>query len=82
MLQKVIEQGVTKSFNYNREKLWKHYYLLRTSEKFTKLWKDFLPPIEPSVEPVMYQHLTDVVFIFNTERFCQSRGVDGEIQAE
>jgi len=54
MLQKVIERGVTKSFNYNREKLWKHYYTLRTSENFTKLWKDFLPHIEPSVEPVLY----------------------------
>jgi len=88
ILQMVIERRSPKlSFNYN----WKNCGSTITCwahQNFTKLWKYFLPSIEPSVEVVLYQHLTWVLYqhltdqVFNTERFCQSRGVDGEIQAE
>ena len=39
-LQNVISSSVTKSFNYNKEKMWREFYLLRTSEEFIKHWKD------------------------------------------
>jgi len=60
-LQKVID-GAKKSFTYNKEKIWKQFYLLRTSKEFTERWRQFLPSTTPPVEPVLYQHLTDIVF--------------------
>jgi len=79
MLQKVIVLGVTKSFNYNREKLWKQFYLLRTSEVFLKLWNNFLPPLQPSVEPVLYQHLIDKIFEILVQEYCQQEHLDPEV---
>ena len=63
-LQKVICNSAKKCFRYNKEKLWREFYLLRSSKEFTKQWTDFLPKTTPPIEPVVYQHLTDVVFKF------------------
>jgi len=60
-LQKVIDKS-KKSFPYNREKIWKQFYLLRTSNGFSEMWRQFLPTTKPPVEPVLYQHLTDLIF--------------------
>ena len=38
------------------------FYLLRSSKAFSKNWQDFLPTTAPPVEPVLYQHLTDLMF--------------------
>ena len=62
-LQNVISSSVTKSFRYNKEKLWKDFYILRTSKDFIKQWTDFFHIINmPSVQPALYQRLTDEVF--------------------
>ena len=63
-LQTVICNSVTKSFRYNKEKLWREFYLLRCSKEFIKQWTDFLPTTTPPIEPIIYQHLTDVVLKF------------------
>lgn len=61
-LQNVISSSVTKSFDYNKEKLWREFYLLRTSKDFIKQWTDFLKPIDASIQPALYQRLTDMLF--------------------
>ena len=70
-LQNVIVSSVTKSFNYNKEKMWREFYLLRTSGEFIKHWKDFIPVLNQPVQPVLYQHLTDEVFKILIERHFQ-----------
>jgi len=61
-LQNVISSSVKKSFSYNKETMWKQFYLLRTSEGFIKQWTDFLANNGKPVQPVLYQHLTDRIF--------------------
>lgn len=62
-LQNVISSSVTKSFHYNKEKLWKDFYILRTSKDFIKRWTDFFHIINmPSIQPAFYQRLTDEIF--------------------
>ena len=47
---------------FNREKLWRSYFLLRSSEEFIKLWTVFLNSANLTPTPSFYQHLTDIVF--------------------
>lgn len=51
-----------KSRTSNREKLWRKYFLLRSSEDFIKMWTVFLNSIDLTPAPSFYQHLTDLVF--------------------
>ena len=37
---------------------------MRSSKEFTRQWTDFLPTTTSPIEPVIYQHLTDVVLKF------------------
>ena len=57
--------GAKKSI-INRDKLWKEYFLLRSSEHFTKEWEKFLesiPTTKPKgARPLLYQRLTDIIF--------------------
>lgn len=47
---------------FNREKLWRKYFLLRSSEKFITQWVTFLKLADLSPTPILYQHLTDILF--------------------
>ena len=60
-LQKVIDNA-KKAFKCNKEKIWKQFYLLRSSKEFAERWRQFLPNTTPPVKPVLYQHLTDLIF--------------------
>ena len=57
--------GAKKSI-INRDKLWKEYFLLRSSEHFTREWEKFLdsiPTTKPKgARPLLYQRLTDIIF--------------------
>jgi hypothetical protein len=46
----------------NRFKLWKLFFSIRSSKQFTQNWETFLSQINVSPTPVLYQHLTDIVF--------------------
>ena len=41
------------------EKLWRNFYILRTSQRFVKKWTDFM---NIANEPTLYQDLTDIIF--------------------
>ena len=45
-----------------RDKLWKNFFLLRSSNGFIQHWTYFLNKILPSPTPALYQHLTAVMF--------------------
>ena len=45
-----------------RDRLWKKYFALRTSEKFTNQWKTFLSTAQCLCTPMLYQHLVDLFF--------------------
>ena len=47
---------------FNREKLWRKYFLLRSSQKFTTEWVTFLKLADLTPTPILYQHLTDILF--------------------
>ena len=48
----------------NRDKLWKNFFSLRTTESFKKKWQDFLDTsLSPQAcIPLFYQHITDILF--------------------
>ena len=59
-LEKPFIASVKKSCN--REKLWRNYFLLRSSQEFVKLWTEFLKYADLVPSPFFYQRLTDIVF--------------------
>jgi len=48
--------------SYNREILWRNYFLKRSSEAFIKDWTTFLELAGITPTPILYQHVTDLVF--------------------
>lgn len=58
----VIKASLRKSFKYNYDKLWKKFFQLRSSPDFSKRWSNFLTGTGQSVKPLLFQHLTDLVF--------------------
>ena len=61
-LQNVIRAASTKSFNTNYEKIWRGFFLLPSKPEFIKQWTTFLKAAGKPVKPVLFQHLTDVMF--------------------
>jgi len=61
-LKGVIKASVTKVFSYNTDKIWRKFFLLRSTPDFVTQWKTFLKPSGVPVKPVLFQHLTDIVF--------------------
>lgn len=64
-LEKVFVETVGTSRSViKRDKLWRSYFLLRSSEEFIKNWTTFLESAIPSSSPsaLFYQHVTDIVF--------------------
>ena len=68
-LNKVIKAASNKSFKFNNDKLWRKFYLLRSKPEFINCWTAFITPTGLTVMPVVYQHLTDVIF----RRFLNDR---------
>ena len=72
---KSIQERFDKSFRYlnpssiNRERLWRSFYLLCSSEEFIKFWSDFLTAAGIQQTPMLYQHLTTLLF---NERISQA----------
>ena len=46
----------------NREVLWRNYFLERSSEHFVRGWVSFLNSLRLTPTPVLYQHVTDLIF--------------------
>ena len=46
----------------NREVLWRNYFLQRSSEHFVRSWVNFLKSLHLTPTPVLYQHVTDLIF--------------------
>ena len=46
----------------SREVLWRDYFLERSSEHFVSNWVSFLKSLHLTPTPVLYQHVTDLIF--------------------
>ena len=54
----------------NRDKMWRDFFILRSSDEFVTRWKTFLRASELSETPVFYQHVTDLVFRALLKQYC------------
>ncbi|XP_065917383.1 uncharacterized protein [Dysidea avara] len=63
-LSEDLKQAISscKKKSCNREKLWRNFFLLRSSEKFREDWVNFLDSANVAATPILYQHLTDILF--------------------
>ena len=80
-LHSVILSSVKKSFSYNKEKMWKQYFVLRTFKGFIKQWTYFIANIGTPIHPVLYQHLTDGIFKALIKSHFQIQYLQPEITA-
>ena len=58
-------QGCIKYLNpssINRDRLWQSFFILRSSEEFTKLWEKLLSEAKVNPTPTLYQQLTTLMF--------------------
>ena len=46
----------------NRDRLWRSFFILRSSSKFIKAWNDFLLTAKVNPTPTLYQQLTSIMF--------------------
>ena len=46
----------------NREKIWRDFFLFRSSDAFIKQWKDFLQSASLPAIPTFFQYITDTIF--------------------
>ena len=61
-LEKVIKAASTKLFTINFEKMWKGLFLLRSKPEFRSQWAAFLKAANKPLKPVLFQHITDIIF--------------------
>ena len=61
----------------NRNKLWRNFFILRSSDEFVGRWKTFLCAAGLSETPVFYQHVTDLVFRALLKLRCARRTAEG-----
>ena len=77
-LKQVICSSATKVFTVNKEKLWKGFYQLRVSQDFVKQWTDFTADADEPVKPVLFQHLSDLIFRMLIEQHFKIVHLDQE----
>ena len=77
-LKQVICSSATKVFTVNKEKLWKGFYQLRISQDFVKQWTDFIADADELVKPVLFQHLSDLIFRMLIEQHFKIVHLDQE----
>jgi len=80
-LEKPIVTSAKQSCNH--DKLWKSYFLLRSSESFVNLWTTFLKSVNLTPTPILYQHLTNIIFrnMVNNHFVCSSSGCSNAVAA-
>jgi len=47
---------------FNKEKVWQRYFTVRSSQEFIQQWKGFISQAGLPATPVLFQHLTDLLF--------------------
>ena len=82
LMEKVISASSSKSFTHNNEKLWRNFFLLRSSQSYVDQWSQFLKTADVPVKAVLFQHLTDVLFRKLLNDHFQVHHVDVETDTE
>ena len=81
-LKQVILSSRTKSYSHSKEKLWKGFFQLRCSHDFIKQWTDFLVVVDEPVKPLLFQHLTDLIFQVLLHDHFKTIHIDQEVSSE
>ena len=80
-LKQVILSSRTKSYSHSKEKLWKGFFN-RCSHDFIKQWTDFLVVVDEPVKPLLFQHLTDLIFQVLLHDHFKIIHIDQEVSSE
>ena len=59
-LGEAVQSSSAKRFN--KEKMWQRYFTVRSSQEFIQQWKGFISQAGLPATPVLFQHLTDLLF--------------------
>ena len=54
-------------------------YQLRILQEFVKQWTDFVAVVDEPVKPVLFQHLSDLIFRMLIEQHFEIVHLDGEL---
>jgi len=54
---------------------------IKNIREIHQVLENFLPSVEPSIEPVLYQHLTDTIFEILVQSYCQMQHLDEEVKS-
>ena len=73
-MEKVVFIGTVRKRNsiINRDKLWRNYFLHRSSKQFIERWENFLSLVPTEIKGVcalLYQRVTDIIFKVLTGAF-------------
>ena len=61
-LKQVITSTMKRLWRYNYDKLWREFFKVRSAPDFISQWTTFLEPVGERAKPVLFQHLTDLIF--------------------
>ena len=61
-LNKIIKNSTKRNGLINPEKLWSMYHECMSSSVFRLKWEEFLTMAQQPFEPLLYQHVTDIMF--------------------
>lgn len=61
-LKKIVKKSIKRNGLINPEKLWSMYHECTSSSAFRLKWEEFLAMAQQPLEPLLYQHVTDMIF--------------------
>ena len=77
-LKKIIKNSTKRDGLINAEKLWSMYHECTSLSAFRLKWEEFLTMAQQSLEPLLYQHVTDVMFEVAVKEFVAPEEVTNE----
>ena len=81
-LEGLFDGSERRTQSASRERLWQKYFALRSSDRFISRWISFLSAAEISTTPILYQHLTDLMFrAIMRYKYCIPSSNESEVDA-
>ena len=79
-LKNIIKNSTKRNGLINSEKLWSMYHEITSSSAFRLKWEEFLTTAEQPNEPLLYQHITDIMFESAVKEVVASEEVTDETE--
>ena len=77
-LKKIVKKLIKRNGLINPEKLWRMYHQCASSSTFRLKWEVFLAMAQQPLEPLLYQHVTDIIFEAVVKEVVESEEVTNE----